>query len=47
MKTYLDICDVKNPQKQDEHSENWHECAAFQRLSFGRSRSGGRLLAMT
>ena len=25
----------------------WHECAAFQRSSFGRSRSGGRLLAMT
>ena len=25
----------------------WHERAAFQRLSFGRSRSGGRLLAMT
>ena len=26
---------------------NWHERAAFQRSSFGRSRSGGRLLAMT
>ena len=25
----------------------WHERAAFQRSSFGRSRSGGRLLAMT
>ena len=25
----------------------WHERAAFQRLLFGRSRSGGRLLAMT
>ena len=22
MKTYLDICDVKNPQKHDEHGEN-------------------------
>ena len=27
--------------------KNWHERAAFQRSSFGRSRSGGRLLAMT
>ena len=26
---------------------NWHERAAFQRPSFGHSRSGGRLLAMT
>ena len=26
---------------------NWHERAAFQRSSFGRSRSGCRLLAMT
>ena len=26
---------------------NWHERAAFQRSSFGRSRTGGRLLAMT
>ena len=25
----------------------WHERAAFQRSSFGRSSSGGRLLAMT
>ena len=25
----------------------WHERAAFQRSSFWRSRSGGRLLAMT
>ena len=25
----------------------WHERAAFQRSSFGRSRLGGRLLAMT
>ena len=22
MKAYLDICDVKNPQKHDEHGEN-------------------------
>ena len=29
------------------HTNNWHERAAFQRSSFGRSRSGGRLLAMT
>ena len=25
----------------------WHERVAFQRSSFGRSHSGGRLLAMT
>ena len=30
-----------------EYRANWHERAAFQRSSFGRSRSGGRLLAMT
>ena len=29
------------------HVINWHERAAFQRSSFGRSRSGGRLLATT
>ena len=28
-------------------SSSWHERAAFQRSSFGRSNSGGRLLAMT
>ena len=27
--------------------KNWHERAAFQRLSFGCFRLGGRLLAMT
>ena len=33
--------------KRTGHHRNWHERAAFQRSSFGRHRSGGRLLAMT